>query len=60
VIVHATLDSEGKAMEQEVASAADPSLVQPAMELVKSETFASSDSPQRDVYINVRFVPRSQ
>jgi hypothetical protein len=60
VIVHATLDQAGRALEEEVTMASDPSLAQEAMDAVKNGAFSQTGSPQRDVYINVRFVPASQ
>ncbi len=60
VIVHATLDQAGRALEEEVTMASDPELAQAAMDAVKNGAFSQNGSPQRDVYINVRFVPAPQ
>ena len=60
VIVHATLDQAGRALEEEVTMASDPSLAQAAMDAVENGAFSTDGSPQRDVYINVRLIPASQ
>jgi hypothetical protein len=56
VIVHATLDSDGNAIDTAFSAAADPSLIETAMNLVKKTKFSVATS-QTDAYINVRFVP---
>jgi hypothetical protein len=56
VIVHATLDSDGNAVETVFSAAADPGLIETAMDLVKKTKFSVAAS-QTDAYINVRFVP---
>ena len=60
VIVHATVDPAGRVLEEEVAMASDPALAQVALDTVKTATFSQTGAPQRDIYINVRFVPTSQ
>lgn len=64
VIVHAILDSEGRALDQEPLQTADPLLTQAAMDLVRTRTFPGGIGTgnqrlaraQREVFINVKFV----
>jgi beta-lactamase regulating signal transducer with metallopeptidase domain len=56
VMVHASVDRSGKVTEEELLAASDPALVQAARELVKNTTF-QADGTQRQMYINVRYVP---
>jgi hypothetical protein len=56
VIVHASIDGSGNVVETELSSASDPALAQAALDMVKTQNFPQSGS-QRQVYINVRFVP---
>jgi hypothetical protein len=60
VIVLAEIDGDGNAMEAEVSSASDPALAQMALDLVKNRPFPAVRGMQREVYVNVRFVPASQ
>lgn len=60
VIVLAEIDGEGLVMEAEVSAASDPALAQAALDLVKNRTFPSARGTQRELYVNVRFVPASQ
>ena len=57
VLIHAQISGTGQVMEEEVAAASDPALVQDALDLVRKTRFASSGTAQRQAYINVRFVP---
>ncbi len=54
VIVHALLDGQGNAIDTVLSAAADPSLADTALDLVKKTKFAVG-TPQTDAYINVRF-----
>jgi beta-lactamase regulating signal transducer with metallopeptidase domain len=57
VIVHADIGGAGKVLEEEVSAAADPALVETALELVKQSPFVPAGSTQWQAYINVRFMP---
>jgi hypothetical protein len=59
VIVHASTDTEGNVVEEELSSAADPALAQAALDLVRNTKFPQA-GVQRQLYINVRYVPVSQ
>ncbi|MBZ5727101.1 MAG: M56 family metallopeptidase [Acidobacteriia bacterium] len=59
VIVHASVDGEGRVAEEEISSASDPGLARTALDLVRNYRFPASGA-QRQAYINVRFVPESQ
>ena len=59
VIVHAEIDAEGKVLEEELSAAADPALIQAALDLVKRGPFRKMGSTQWQAYINVRFKPQS-
>ncbi len=59
VIVHACVDGSGNVVEEEPSSISDPALAQQALELVKKTRFGATGT-QRQMYINVRFVPVSQ
>lgn len=54
VIVHVTVDEQGKVVESEVSAAADPVLVEQAIALVKNSKFGAS---RMDAYVAVRFRP---
>ncbi|HEX7958341.1 MAG TPA: M56 family metallopeptidase [Terriglobales bacterium] len=56
VVVHATISSAGTVLEEELSSAADPTLAQAALDTVKKTTFAPMPWAERDAYIQVRFV----
>ena len=56
VIVHALIDGEGNAIDTQFSAAADPTLIDTAIDLVKKTKFPVA-TPQMDAYINVRFVP---
>jgi hypothetical protein len=55
-IIHASIDGNGKVLEEEVSSAADAAIVQSALDVVRNTNFAPSGS-QVQAYINVRFLP---
>jgi hypothetical protein len=57
VIVHATVDAEGKVLEKELCSAADPSLAQSARELASRQKLNPAPATQRELYITVNFIP---
>jgi len=59
VIVHASVDGSGRVVEEELSSASDAALAQTALDVVKNAKFAAGDT-QRQMYINVRFVPESR
>ncbi len=59
VIVHAEIDGSGKILEEELSAAADPALVQTALDLVMKGPLPTTGSTQRQAYINVRFMPPS-
>jgi hypothetical protein len=59
VIVHAAADGEGNVVEEELSSTADPALVQAALDFVRKSKFPQQGN-QRQLYINVKFVPVSQ
>jgi hypothetical protein len=54
VIVHVTVDDQGDLVECEVSAAADQTLVDQAIALVKSSTFSAQ---RMDAYVAVRFRP---
>jgi hypothetical protein len=54
VIVHATIDMLGNATDVELCAAADPTLAQTALDLVKKTNYGPNGL-QRDAYINVQF-----
>lgn len=54
VVVHVTVDDQGKVVESELSAASDPALVDQAMALVKSSKFSGS---RMDAYVAVRFRP---
>ena len=60
VIVLAEIDGDGHVMEAEVSSPSDPALSQTALDLVKNRPFPAVRGMQRQVYVNVRFVPATQ
>ncbi len=60
VIVLAEIDGEGHVLEAEVSAASDPALSQTALDFVKNRPFPAAVATQREVYVNVRFVPASQ
>jgi len=55
VIVHATINAEGNVIEEELSAAAEPSLAQQALALVKQNHYNNGVPSQREAYINVRF-----
>ncbi len=57
VIVHAEIDGAGKVVEEELSAAADPALVQAALDLVKQGPFRRAGWTQWETYVNVRFMP---
>jgi hypothetical protein len=61
VIVHATLENDGKVLEAEVVESPDPNLSQAALSYVERTKFpiwAGARLPfQREVFINVHFLP---
>jgi hypothetical protein len=57
VVVHATVDAAGKVLEEELCSAADPSLAQSALELASRQKLNPAPSTQRELYITVNFIP---
>lgn len=59
VIVHAQIDGEGKVTDVEACTAAEPSLVQSALDMVAKRDFGRSGS-QRQTYVEVKFVPTAQ
>jgi hypothetical protein len=56
VMIHAQLDGQGNVVEAELSAAANPSLTQSALDLVKKMHFGGGSH----IYVNVRFVPASQ
>jgi hypothetical protein len=54
VIVHVTVDDQGDVVESEVSAAADQTLVDQAIALVKSSRFSAQ---RMDAYVAVRFRP---
>jgi len=64
VIVHAILDADGRALDEEPLQTNDPILTQSAMDLVRTRTFPPATASggnrfisraQREVFINVKF-----
>jgi hypothetical protein len=60
VMVCAEINSDGKVLEVELLSAADPALAQRALDLIRNRQFPAAQNIQRQAYINVRFAPTSQ
>jgi hypothetical protein len=61
IIIHAALDVSGKVLEAEALQSSDAALSEAALRLVKNTNYGAARSPkllQRDVFINVQFVPR--
>jgi hypothetical protein len=56
VIVHALIDGNGNVVDSVFSAAADPALIDTALDLVRKTKFAVG-TQQVDAYINVRFVP---
>lgn len=63
VIIHAILDGDGRALDQEPLQTADPVLTQAAMDLVRTRNFPPATGgnqrivrAQREVFINVKFL----
>lgn len=54
VIVHVTIDDQGDVVESAVSAAADPTLVDQAIAMVKSAKFSAN---RMDAYVAVRFRP---
>jgi hypothetical protein len=59
VIVHAQINADGTASEEEISAASDPALEQRALDLVKGMKFHYG-GVQRQAYINVEFSPARQ
>jgi len=59
VIVHAELGPAGNVLEEEVSASADPRLSQTALDFVGQHAFPPAGT-QREVYVNVGFVPATQ
>jgi hypothetical protein len=60
VIVHATVDPQGKILEEEVAASSLPELSQRALDLVKNTTMSHAPpGTQREVFINVQFIGKN-
>ena len=60
VIIHAALDISGKVLEAEALQSSDTALSEAALRLVKNTNYGpvrSAKLLQRDVFINVQFVP---
>ena len=60
IIIHAALDVSGKVLEAEALQSSDPALSEAALQLVKNTNYGptrSRELVQRDVFINVQFVP---
>src|SRR5205085_6534712 len=60
IIIHAALDMSGKVLEAEALQSSDAALSEAALRLVKNTNYGPARSPklvQRDVFINVQFVP---
>jgi len=60
IIVHAALDVSGKVLEAEALQTSDPALSEAALNLVKNTNYGPArnrEQVQRDVFINVQFVP---
>jgi hypothetical protein len=56
VMIHASVSGRGEMVEEELLTASDPALAQPALDLVKSAKFQAGGG-QRQMYINVKFIP---
>jgi hypothetical protein len=59
VVVHASVDGQGTVVAEELSIAADPALVQTALDLVKTKPF-SPNGNIREIYVQVTFVAASQ
>ena len=60
VIIHAGLDVSGKVLEAEALQTSDSALSEAALNLVKNTNYGPArnrERVQRDVFINVQFVP---
>jgi hypothetical protein len=55
VIVHASVDSQGTVVAEELSIASDAALAQTALDLVKAKSFPAN-SAIREIYVQVRFV----
>ena len=61
IIIHAALDISGKVLEAEALQSSDAALSEAALRLVKNTNYGpprNAKLVQRDVFINVQFVPR--
>jgi hypothetical protein len=56
VVVHASIDGQGRVAEVELSSASDPALAQSALDLVKNNRLPPTGAT-RQVYVTVRFGP---
>jgi hypothetical protein len=60
IIIHAALDVSGKVLEAEALQTSDSALSEAALNLVKNTNYGPArnrERVQRDVFINVQFVP---
>jgi hypothetical protein len=60
IIIHASLDVSGKVLEAEALQTSDSALSDAALNLVKNTNYGPArnrERVQRDVFINVQFVP---
>ena len=60
IVIHAAVDISGKVLEAEALQSSDAALSEAALQLVKNTNYGSLASRklvQRDVFINVQFVP---
>jgi hypothetical protein len=57
VIVHAEIGPDGNVIEEELSAASDPALAERALDAVRGMRFPALPLAQRQVYINVRFLP---
>ena len=55
VVIHASVDSQGAVVAEELSIAADPALAQTALDLVKAKGFPPNANI-REIYVEVRFV----
>ena len=57
VIVLAEIGPDGNVIEEELSAASDPALAERALDAVRGMRFPPLPFAQRQVYINVRFLP---
>jgi beta-lactamase regulating signal transducer with metallopeptidase domain len=60
VIVEAVINDAGRAIEVQLCAAADPALVQTALDLVKNLRYRHRAFTQYQIYVNVKFMPSAK